>query len=1085
MAFPVDILTNVDHESLEQAAEEYMSQLPYRKPEYLILPNSKQIEIGLCNVSFVPLYGADTKKKILALFSPDDSITVVGLYLLGKWWGVEEVLKTAEPSRTGLIKVSTLGERIVLYVLNRIVLRNEKSGEEVFFLCHGEHESAKILWKDGVAIGFYSFKPKGSLCKNFVTQCYQLPVMDTVFVRKCHRGKDHGVKILEDFFCSFRNEDTGLKFPLSEAMYKVCEKYLRIYPADKEFLWEVENTGGFFQRTLIAKRLQGLKQKEKDHVVSKLIFEEEDATAPMEIEITKIQETTESTMEIESTTDTVTATVTRISEFRSSQKEMGKYIITATSDGTPVTQLTTSEEIKSKKGSKEEFGMVKEHTVEIQGTIIGSNDESQLQSVVNVEIVKMSTGTEEEQHENLENKDLEEDKSVSETGKGEIRQMLDELEGGNAQSETDETFSRTEVLEEITEQPEIHAKLSEKEQVSWDVEITEKKEREGSEVIEVHGKDLIEENRNDNLSPEKCETIHKNIVLQQSVKIKDQTEMEVLCTEEVLCEQQKLCEAEKEVSEPHQRKTYKGTAFEKAKKNKVGPDDTKQVFSQSKLTQKRTSPETPSRRSKRLRHEPAEMIKMTKSVKTSQQRTKHHSKAVIQEEHTEQPVDKYEHDSSKVIEESSAEHQSGAENEVKECIENELTVETVSTVDNEIRQIEKTLYVVPAVSELVKGAEKSHEEVLQQSSAGPIEVQESKTTFEEHEERVEHSKTKVVIIEFDEVSSKKAGDDHGEMDIVEQGELKDLVSTKHQIAEDTLVEEQDGTLNMDTKPMEELACTTGGYIVATDVSVTQEQENKSEVKTTDLIVQGKDEKTTTEHSKKDQQDSYEEDKQYPKQGEQAKKKKLTDVSSRSTRLRDQPIDPGVTPVRRSTRSKEVIQHKLSQPQTRAKILTEKRIDMDENVTPEESEMTNTNIDKATATSSGSSELLKATETDDKVEVPQITEATEEKIPAVEVENDDATEKATKEIKKMTNEEINLAGETDIEMCSLVHEQDIHAPVSTEISLRHRTIKVTSTPIKKSGRVQKREDEVVVEHQARHTLMSKKKNRNNLSYRRET
>ncbi len=31
-----------------------------------------QIEIGLCNVSFVPLYGTDTEKKILALFSPDD-----------------------------------------------------------------------------------------------------------------------------------------------------------------------------------------------------------------------------------------------------------------------------------------------------------------------------------------------------------------------------------------------------------------------------------------------------------------------------------------------------------------------------------------------------------------------------------------------------------------------------------------------------------------------------------------------------------------------------------------------------------------------------------------------------------------------------------------------------------------------------------------------------------------------------------------------------------------------------------------------------------------------------------------------------
>lgn len=63
----------------------------------------------------------------------------------------------------------------------------------------------------------------GSLCRNFLTQCYQLPVMDTVFVRKCHRGKGHGVKILEDFVDSFRKELIGLKFPLSEAMYKGIE----------------------------------------------------------------------------------------------------------------------------------------------------------------------------------------------------------------------------------------------------------------------------------------------------------------------------------------------------------------------------------------------------------------------------------------------------------------------------------------------------------------------------------------------------------------------------------------------------------------------------------------------------------------------------------------------------------------------------------------------------------------------------------------------------------------------------------------------------------------------------------------------
>uniref|UniRef100_A0A8C1D4X3 Family with sequence similarity 169 member Aa n=1 Tax=Cyprinus carpio carpio TaxID=630221 RepID=A0A8C1D4X3_CYPCA len=259
MAFPFDILTNVDEESLELAAKEYMSQLHYRNTEYLSLSDSEQIEIGLCNVSFVPLYGTNTAKKLLALFSPDDSNIVVGIYFAGSVVGVEDVLKTAEPSRTGLIKVSTLGERIVLYVLNRIVLRNEKSTEDVFFLCHSEHEAAKILWKDGKAIGFYSLKPKGSLCRIFMTKCYQLPVMDTIFVRRCHRGLGHGIKTFLKLFIKFLRS-------ASNSFFTVCEKYFSIYPADKELLCEVENIGSPFQRTLIADRLQKLKLKGMENV---------------------------------------------------------------------------------------------------------------------------------------------------------------------------------------------------------------------------------------------------------------------------------------------------------------------------------------------------------------------------------------------------------------------------------------------------------------------------------------------------------------------------------------------------------------------------------------------------------------------------------------------------------------------------------------------------------------------------------------------------------------------------------------------------------------------------------------------------
>jgi len=148
-------------------------------------------------------------------------------------------------------------------------------------------------------LSYFSFLT-GSLCRNFLTQCYQLPVMDTIFVRKCHRGKGHGVEILEDFVGSFRKEYIGLKFPLSEAIYKgietdllyvkchlcshnryyscflwsvspnsfftVCEKYFSIHPADKEILWEVEKIGSPFQRTLIANRLQKLKLKGKENI---------------------------------------------------------------------------------------------------------------------------------------------------------------------------------------------------------------------------------------------------------------------------------------------------------------------------------------------------------------------------------------------------------------------------------------------------------------------------------------------------------------------------------------------------------------------------------------------------------------------------------------------------------------------------------------------------------------------------------------------------------------------------------------------------------------------------------------------------
>ncbi|KAF4074523.1 hypothetical protein AMELA_G00240300 [Ameiurus melas] len=295
MVFPVDMLASVAPESLEQSAKDYMSKLLCRNSEiqeYLSILGSKKIEIGLCNVSFVPLYGVDIKQKLLALFSPEEPFKAVGLYLLDQWWSAEDILKTADSSRTGLIKVRTTGERIVLYVLNRIIYRTkEMAGNDVPFLCHGEDEIAKILWKNGEAIGFYSVKPEGRLCKSFLTQRYQLPVMDTIFIRKCHRGNGHGLQMLEDFVDRFKNDFMGLKYPLSPAMYKVCKKYLSRYPEDTELLWEIDGVGSPFQRTQIARKLQAMDLKGNHQALGKLSLETEDI--PMEAGFRHVQVTME------------------------------------------------------------------------------------------------------------------------------------------------------------------------------------------------------------------------------------------------------------------------------------------------------------------------------------------------------------------------------------------------------------------------------------------------------------------------------------------------------------------------------------------------------------------------------------------------------------------------------------------------------------------------------------------------------------------------------------------------------------------------------------------------------------------------
>lgn len=260
MKFPVDLLAHVSHAELERSAQSYMNHLLYSNPdssERLTLSDSTQVSIDISSVGFVPLYGSSDKQKVLALFPPSDLMNAVALFLLDRWWTVDDILRTADTSRVGAAEVVTVGERIVLYILNRVVYRaKEMSSEELPFLCHGETDHAKILWTNGQAVGFYSVKPAGSLCNSFSTRSYLLPVMDSIFVRKDQRGKGFGLQMLEDFVFSFKEDCLGLRYPLTKSMYKVCKKYLRQYPGDADLLWEVESIGGPSQRTKIATKIQ-------------------------------------------------------------------------------------------------------------------------------------------------------------------------------------------------------------------------------------------------------------------------------------------------------------------------------------------------------------------------------------------------------------------------------------------------------------------------------------------------------------------------------------------------------------------------------------------------------------------------------------------------------------------------------------------------------------------------------------------------------------------------------------------------------------------------------------------------------------
>nr|XP_054114220.1 protein FAM169B isoform X4 [Callithrix jacchus] len=260
--YPVDILDDDPdaHRKAALACYTALGEGGEASSEVFCLPTGEQVKLEASSVCFCTVHRDEPQHKILVLVNPQDTKTVVAVYIKESWWSTEDAIRTSDPAREGLMKVQSFGERIVLFILNVIIfgrLERNLDDDDMFFLPHSVKEQAKILWRHGAAVGFYTTKMKGSLCGSGTGACYLLPVFDTVFVRRKHRRQGLGTAMLRDFCATFPDDEAlGVSCPISPAMYQVCRQFLFVCPEERGRLWEVKPPGAWGQRINIWLKVQ-------------------------------------------------------------------------------------------------------------------------------------------------------------------------------------------------------------------------------------------------------------------------------------------------------------------------------------------------------------------------------------------------------------------------------------------------------------------------------------------------------------------------------------------------------------------------------------------------------------------------------------------------------------------------------------------------------------------------------------------------------------------------------------------------------------------------------------------------------------
>ncbi|MGH0182925.1 UNVERIFIED_CONTAM: hypothetical protein FKN15_010881 [Acipenser sinensis] len=235
----------MDYESLGRSGEHFLAALQSgdaSATQRFILPDGEEeVNISASNVSFLSLFGEEhPRHRVLALREQDRA--VLALYLCSGWWAVEEALRTSDPSRHGLVEVQSVGERLVLFILNQIVYGTQESPpdqDNPLFNPHPPREQATILWQEGEAAGFYTVKRK--VCRKYLL---------------AHPEQRDRLYEAEPPGHWSQRQSIWLQIQLGKIPSAVCRKYLLAHPEQRDRLYEAEPPGHWSQRQSIWLQIQ-------------------------------------------------------------------------------------------------------------------------------------------------------------------------------------------------------------------------------------------------------------------------------------------------------------------------------------------------------------------------------------------------------------------------------------------------------------------------------------------------------------------------------------------------------------------------------------------------------------------------------------------------------------------------------------------------------------------------------------------------------------------------------------------------------------------------------------------------------------